>query len=174
MAEGPRHKIAKRVRCGDRSGETTTPPNNWPGTMKYFTRRAIDIEIILPGEGLAGGIVTFVGTPRANSGNQKVLFLEYEAYETMAERLLDAMVLQARGRGSSIEVFLQHRLGKVPVGEASVYLRVSARHRHEAFSACQFLIDGLKREVPIWKKEVYREGEAKWGDCELSIGTCVG
>ncbi len=141
----------------------------WTTKMKtgpFLTHARIGSEVFSMGDGHVGGIVTFVGTPRASSDKQKkVLYLEYEAYETMAEKLLSELVFQTREKWPLQEVFLRHRLGKVPVGEASVFLRVSSEHRREAFAACQFLIDGIKQEVPIWKREMYDDGSHAWVHC---------
>jgi molybdopterin synthase catalytic subunit len=85
--------------------------------------------------------------------------LEYEAFASMATREMRALAAEARRRWPLRKVAMAHRIGVVPVGEASVAIAVSAGHRGEAFEACRFLIDRLKEIVPIWKKEHYRGGE---------------
>ena len=135
---------------------------------RYFVRAPLRVEKLLCGkfDGDAGGVVTFVGSPRSRSHGKRILALEYEAYETMAQSRLSDLILEAQMRWPLTGVLLRHRLGRVPVGQASIVLQVSAAHRAEAFQACQFLIDVLKREVPIWKKEIYDNGQDAWVHCE--------
>ncbi len=116
-------------------------------------------------DGNAGGIVTFVGTPRAGAARHKVQALYYEAYEDMSNRILDELVFETQVRWPVENIILKHRLGRVNIGEPSVVLRVAAQHRYEAFRACEFLIDRLKHEAPIWKKEMYEDGNASWVHC---------
>jgi len=108
----------------------------------------------------AGAIDIFIGTTRNHSDGKEVLSLEYEAYEPMALKLMEALVAEARQRWAVKRIAIVHRVGKVEIGEASVVIAVSAAHRQEAFEACRFAVDALKRDVPIWKKEVFRDGEA--------------
>lgn len=108
----------------------------------------------------AGAIDVFVGTARNHSNGKEVLSLEYEAYESMALKLMEAIVAEAHRRWTVNRIAIVHRVGKVGIGEASVIVAVSAAHRREAFEACRYAIDTLKRDVPIWKKEVFRDGEA--------------
>ena len=107
----------------------------------------------------AGAIVTFVGTTRNENAGRRVRRLEYEAFASMATREMRALATAARRRWALRKVAMAHRIGVVPVGEASVAIVVSAAHRAEAFAACRWLIDRLKAIVPIWKKEHYRGGE---------------
>jgi molybdopterin synthase catalytic subunit/molybdopterin converting factor small subunit len=107
-----------------------------------------------------GGIVTFEGTVRARSRGKEVRALVYEAYGSMAQRQMEQLGEEAHKRWPISEVAIVHRVGTLQVGETSVVIAVSARHRAEAFDACEWLIDELKRTVPIWKKEIYTEGEA--------------
>lgn len=110
----------------------------------------------------SGGIDVFVGTTRNHSGGRNVTLLEYEAYEPMAIRVMEQIVTAARDTWPLQKVVLVHRLGNVPVGEASVVVAVSSAHRKEAFAACRFLIDTLKKEVPIWKREHFADGTVEW------------
>ena len=110
----------------------------------------------------SGGIDLFLGTTRNDSKGREVIFLEYEAYEPMAIAVMEKLEQQARARWPIVNVVMVHRLGRVPVGEASVAIGVSARHRSEAFEACRFLIDALKSEVPIWKREHFADGSVEW------------
>jgi molybdopterin synthase catalytic subunit len=111
----------------------------------------------------AGGVDVFVGTTRAERHAEagELLRLEYEAYPEMAVGEMEKLAGQARARWPILGLAMWHRVGPVAVGEPSVVIAVSCPHRGEAFEACRFLIDELKKTVPIWKKEVY-EGESRW------------
>jgi molybdopterin synthase catalytic subunit len=106
----------------------------------------------------AGASVLFLGTTRNENAGRRVTRLEYEAYAGMAVHEMRQLARQARRRWPLRRVAIAHRIGVVPVGEASVGIAVSAAHRAEAFEACHWLIDRLKEIVPIWKKEHYRGG----------------
>merc|ERR1711935_107070 len=112
--------------------------------------------------GTAGGIATFIGTTRDNFEGRRVLRLEYEAYQPMAEREMLAICQRMRDRWPLRHVAIAHRIGVVPVGESSVEIAVSSAPRREALEAVQFAIDDLKAHVPIWKKEVYEGDAAAW------------
>jgi molybdopterin synthase catalytic subunit len=107
----------------------------------------------------AGAVVTFVGTTRDHNEGRRVIRLEYEAYEQMAVAELRKLGEAAAARWPIEKVAIVHRIGIVPVGEASVVIAVSSPHRSDAFEACRFLIDRLKEVVPIWKKEHFEGGE---------------
>src|SRR5919106_2184037 len=107
----------------------------------------------------AGGIASFVGTVRAESRGRKVLYLEYDAYEGMAENVMAELAESLRRKYSLCEIAMAHRVGRVEIGEASVAIAVSAPHRQDALAACKEAIDTLKETVPLWKKEVYEGGE---------------
>ena len=109
----------------------------------------------------AGAIVTFFGTVRARSNGKKVVRLEFEAHSTMAEKALKRIEDEAIRRWGAKKAFIVHSVGKVKAGEITVGIAVSAPHRDTAFQACRYLIDNLKVIVPLWKKEVYPDGE-KW------------
>ena len=108
----------------------------------------------------AGGVVIFSGIVRNETGGRPVKLLEYEAHAPMAEAKMREIgeVVHARWRGVK-HVAILHRLGRLEIGEASVLIAVSAAHRGEAFEACQYAIDTLKRTVPVWKKEHFEDGE---------------
>ena len=108
-----------------------------------------------------GGTAMFVGTTRNHSEGHHVEVLEYEAYEELARKELERVALAAVERHGLGAAYLAHRLGIVPVGEASVIVAASAAHRAEAFAGCRELIDELKRMVPIWKKERWAGG-GRW------------
>jgi molybdopterin synthase catalytic subunit len=107
----------------------------------------------------AGAIATFLGTVRNRSRDRDVLYLEYEAYEGMAEETMAALAHALAERHELLAVAIHHRVGRVEIGEASVAIAVSARHRAAALAACGEAIDTLKQTVPLWKKEVYEGGE---------------
>jgi molybdopterin synthase catalytic subunit len=112
-----------------------------------------------------GAIVIFDGVVRNHSRNRKTLSLEYEAYEPMALQKLQELAAEARQRFAIRNVALVHRLGRIEIGESSVLIAVFSAHRAAAFDACRWLIDTLKRTVPIWKKEYFEDG-AVWADGE--------
>jgi molybdopterin synthase catalytic subunit len=106
----------------------------------------------------AGAIVAFVGTTRNENAGRRVVRLEYEAFTCMALAEMRRLAAEARRRWPLRRVAMTHRIGAVPVGQASVAIAVSAGHRAEAFAACHWLIDRLKEIVPIWKREHFRGG----------------
>jgi molybdopterin synthase catalytic subunit len=110
-----------------------------------------------------GGIALFLGVVRDNSDGKQTNYLEYEAFEEMALDVVERIVAQARSRWEIAEVAMQHRTGRLDIGDVSVVIAVSAPHRAAAFEACRFVIDELKEQVPIWKKEHGPQGEV-WVD----------
>jgi molybdopterin synthase catalytic subunit len=110
----------------------------------------------------AGAVVLFLGTTREITGGRQTVALDYEAYREMAEHQLAALEAEARRRWKVIECSIVHRLGRVPPTEASVAIAVSTPHRSDAFAAGQWLIDSLKRDVPIWKREQWADGSQEW------------
>jgi MoaE-MoaD fusion protein len=107
----------------------------------------------------AGAIASFVGTVRASSRDREVVHLEYEAYEGMAEEVMEQLAAALQVKYELCEVAIAHRVGRVGIGEASVAIAISAPHRQDALAACTEAIDTLKNTVPLWKKEVYEGGE---------------
>ena len=107
----------------------------------------------------AGAIATFVGTTRARARGRDVLYLEYEAYEGMAEQVMADLASQLVDRHELCKVSIHHRVGRVDIGETSVVIAVSAPHRAAALAACREAIDELKVSVPLWKKETYVGGD---------------
>jgi MoaE-MoaD fusion protein len=112
-----------------------------------------------------GAVLVFEGIVRDNSRGRRVRFLDYEAYEEMALKSMTRLVQQVRSRFAVREVVIVHRLGRLQIGETSVLIAVTSAHRACAFDACRWLIDTLKRTVPIWKKEYFEDG-AVWADGE--------
>ncbi len=107
----------------------------------------------------AGAIATFTGTTRSRSRERDVQYLDYEAYEGMAEGLMTQIAGELTERYDLCGVAIHHRIGRVQIGETSVVIAVSAPHRADALAACKDAIDELKQRVPLWKKEVYAGGE---------------
>lgn len=125
---------------------------------------AVEDAIAFVSDGAAGGVCVFLGTTRSEQGasGRALLSLDYEAYPEMAQQQLQELARGARQRWPVIRLALVHRVGRVPVGEASVLVAVSTPHRAGAFECCRWLIDGLKAGLAVWKKEVWESGEATW------------
>ena len=112
-----------------------------------------------------GAAVTFEGVVRNQTRGRKTLYLDYEAYDDMAIKQMESLAGQALSQFHIRDVALIHRLGRLEIGETSVLIVVASAHRAAAFDACRWLIDMLKRTVPIWKKEYFEDG-AVWADGE--------
>jgi len=135
--------------------------------MVALTRETIDAQQLVAAakRGEDGAVVVFDGIVRNNTRGRQTLHLDYEAYEEMAEKQMRELVVEARTRFGVRQVNLIHRLGRLGVGETSVLIVVASAHRAQAFEACRWLIDTLKKTVPIWKKETFADG-AVWADGE--------
>ncbi len=134
--------------------------------MYLITEQRLDLTALLeavshPG---AGGIALFVGIVRDNNDGRQVHCLEYEAYDSAAEASLRKIGGEAEARWPGVRVAAGHRTGRLGIGEPSVIVAASAPHRAEAFEACRYVIDTLKAETPIWKKEVFEGGEVWIGE----------
>jgi molybdopterin synthase catalytic subunit len=116
-------------------------------------------------QGEDGAVVVFDGIVRNNTRGRRTLYLVYEAYESMALAQMQGLAAESMARFSVREVAIVHRLGRLEIGETSVLIAVASAHRAQAFDACRWLIDTLKKTVPIWKKEFF-EGGAVWADGE--------
>jgi molybdopterin synthase catalytic subunit len=110
----------------------------------------------------AGAVVLFLGTTRELTAGKQTVALDYEAYREMAGQKLAELEAEARRRWPVIECIVVHRLGRVPPAEASVAIIVSTPHRRDAFAAGEWLIDTLKHDVPIWKREQWSDGTTEW------------
>lgn len=132
--------------------------------MGYLVREPIDSVALqnAVSHPERGGTVLFFGTVRAGPEDGPVTAIEYSAYDEMAEREFAAIVEEVAERWPDVGVALEHRLGDVPVGEASIVIAVGAPHRAVAFDACRYVIDEAKVRVPIWKKEMLDDGETRW------------
>ena len=110
----------------------------------------------------AGAVVLFLGITRQFTQGRETTSLSYEAYREMAVKELERLEQQARDRWPLVDCSIVHRLGEVPLAEASVAIAVSSPHRGDAFEAGRWLIDTLKETVPIWKQEHWADGDAEW------------
>ena len=115
-----------------------------------------------------GAVATFIGITRDHQGARRVRSLEYHAYVAMAERVLRDIAAEVETRFGTPHVAIQHRVGHLDVGEASVIIAVAAVHRSEALAACAYAIDRVKERAPIWKKEHYADGTA-WIEGPASV-----
>jgi molybdopterin synthase catalytic subunit len=142
-----------------------SPPNT---DLFALVREPIDAPALIRHVRTAedGAVVTFDGCVRNHSHGRATLYLDYEAYESMALAKIHEIGAQIHEKFSIDRVAIAHRLGRLEIGETSVFIAISSPHRPAAFDACRFAIDTLKRTVPIWKKEYFADG-AVWADGEL-------
>jgi molybdopterin synthase catalytic subunit len=143
----------------------STPPS---ADLILLIRESIDPTALVGHvrTGADGAIVTFDGCVRNQSHGRRTLYLDYEAYESMALTKMREIAAEVRAKFPIDRVAIAHRLGRLEIGETSVFIAVSAPHRAAAFEGCRYAIDTLKRSVPIWKKEYFEDG-AIWADGEL-------
>jgi MoaE-MoaD fusion protein len=152
------------------SGGLTDSESDVPAQSRHnssIVRETIDTQAVLAKlkQPADGGAVVFEGVVRDNTRGRRTLYLDYEAYDEMALKQMDALAEQAAQQFPIREVAMVHRLGRLEIGETSVLIVVTSAHRAAAFDACRWLIDTLKRTVPIWKKEYFEDG-AVWADGE--------
>lgn len=142
-----------------------TPPSS---DLILLVHEAIDADALVHHvrTDADGAIVTFDGCARNQSHGRRTLYLDYEAYESMALAKMGEIGAELHTKFPIDRVAIAHRLGRLEIGETSVFIAVSAPHRAAAFEACRYAIDTLKRSVPIWKKEYFEDG-AVWADGEL-------
>ncbi len=107
-----------------------------------------------------GAVITFLGVVRKYSRDKEVLYLEYEAYEEMAEKVLVEIGEEVRAKWPIGQIAIHHRVGRLEIGEASLLVVVTSPHRKEAFEACQHAVERIKEILPIWKKEVWEDGSS--------------
>lgn len=155
----------RKLKNGDEVG--LLPPVSGGTPRTSIVRTPIQTENVLsnikrPEDGAA---VVFEGVVRDNTRGRRTLYLDYEAYEEMALKQMEGLAEQALSQFKVRDVAIVHRLGRLEIGEISVLIVVASAHRGPAFDACRWLIDTLKRTVPIWKKEYFEDG-AVWADGE--------
>ena len=143
------------------------PPVSGGAPNASIVRDRIDTQAVLQDLKAAadGAAVVFEGIVRDNTRGRRTLYLEYEGYEPMALKTMDELVADAKSRFPVREIVVVHRLGRLEIGETSVLIVVASAHRGPAFDACRWVIDTLKKIVPIWKKEFFEDG-AVWADGE--------
>jgi molybdopterin synthase catalytic subunit len=131
--------------------------------MEYLTSNPLDLGPLLARvqSPMRGGVACFLGTVREYHEGRKVVRLDYSAYVPMAEAECARIVAEAESRWQ-VGVALQHRIGQLEVGEAAVAVAAASAHRDEAFLACRYVIEEIKRRVPIWKREVFVDGSIAW------------
>ncbi|MDB9496570.1 molybdenum cofactor biosynthesis protein MoaE [Spirulina major CS-329] len=117
----------------------------------------------------SGAVVVMSGTVRSQTDGRPVEYLEYQAYEPMAIAVFAAITVTIRQQWPDTNrIIIHHRTGRLKIGDISVLVAVSCPHRGEAFAACQYAIDTLKHNAPVWKKEYFQDGSSEW----VSIGAC--
>lgn len=121
--------------------------------------QAIVDEVLSPDH---GAVATFLGTVRNTSGGHAVTALEYSAYEEMATREMDMIVREAVAVSAGVEIVAVHRVGNLQVGDVCVMIAAGHAHRAAAFDACRYVIEEIKKRVPIWKRERYADGSSEW------------
>ncbi len=132
--------------------------------MIELTEEIIDVSVVTAflSRAEGGAIDVFVGTTRRYTDGKETVHLSYEAASDLAREEIRRIIEDAVRRWPVLRAAVIHRLGTVPVAEASVVIGVATLHRSESFEACRYLIDALKKRVPVWKKEYYADGNAEW------------
>jgi adenylyltransferase/sulfurtransferase len=131
--------------------------------MTYLSRDPISVDALLASvqSPERGGTCVFLGTVRSDDD---VTGIDYSAYDDMAVAEIERILREAHERWTNARVTLQHRLGLVPLGEASIGIVAAAPHRDEAFAACRYVIEEIKKGLPVWKKELHADGTTTWVD----------
>ena len=134
--------------------------------MTYLTRTPILVDQLLAEVSAPelGGTCAFLGTVRNGPEEHGVAAIEYSAYDEMVDAELASILSEARERWPRARASVRHRIGTIPAGEASIAIVVAAPHRAQAFEACRYVIEEVKRRVPVWKKEVRLDGTEVWVD----------
>lgn len=134
--------------------------------MGVLTRDAISLEPMLAEvtSAACGGTCVFVGTVRSDPAHNPVTGIEYSAYDAMVEAEFARILTEVRERWPAVRSQVRHRLGVVPLGQASIGIVAAAPHRAQAFEACRYIIEAVKQRVPIWKRELHVNGAAVWVD----------
>ena len=129
--------------------------------MMTLTRHPLDVrDLLAEVQGPErGGTCVFLGSVRTDGG---VTAIDYSAYERMAFEEIDRILGETRERWPEARVMLQHRLGEIPAGAASIAIAAAAPHRDEAFTACRYIIEEVKKRLPVWKKELRADGSVTW------------
>ena len=144
-----------------------------PRARSALTDEPIDVAALehSVADPACGAVLLFLGNVRDHHAGRRVVRLDYSAYRPMAEAALARIVSELEAGGGQLHVAIVHRLGEVPVGEASVAIAVASPHRQAAYDASRLALERLKREVPIWKREHYDDGVAVWREEESLVAT---
>jgi len=131
--------------------------------MMHLTRHRIEVaDLLTEVQGPErGGTSVFLGTVRNDAD---ITGIDYSAYEAMAFEEIERILAEALEQWPEAHVTLQHRLGVIPAGEASIAIAAAAPHREQAFAACRYVIEAVKQRLPIWKKEIHLDGSSTWVD----------
>jgi molybdopterin synthase catalytic subunit len=130
----------------------------------WLTEKAIDPSALLAQVGSEedGAVVLFIGTVRCSNEGRRVIGIRYDAYREMAEGVLAEIVEEARTKVEGARVAAAHRIGELGIGECSVAIAVSTPHRAEAFEVSRYVIEEIKKRLPVWKHEAYEDGDRNW------------
>lgn len=130
----------------------------------WITTDALSADTVIRevGSDEHGALSIFVGVVRDHNDGRAVTGVHYSAYADMAERVLGAIAAEAAATAEEARVAVVHRVGELSVGEVSVAIAVSSAHRAQAFDACRYIIEEIKKRLPVWKQERYREGDTAW------------
>lgn len=151
------------------SGTTSIKPNPQDSFGISFAPLSLEEVYTKADDQANGAVVIMSGMVRNQTDGRAVIALEYQAYEPMALQIFYQIATQIRQQSSDIKrVVIQHRIGRLRIGEISVLVAVGCPHRSEAFEACHYAINTLKHNAPIWKKEFWADGSSTW----VSIGAC--
>ncbi|HPH89944.1 MAG TPA: molybdenum cofactor biosynthesis protein MoaE [Ferruginibacter sp.] len=133
--------------------------------MQHLSAHTIDTPALFSGahHPKAGAVVLFSGETRDSSHGKEVIYLDYEAQENIAEKMIADILQQAKERWQLTIALAVHRTGKVAVSESAVVVITASAHRSEAYAANRYIIDRIKHEVPIWKCEYFSDGSKEWG-----------
>lgn len=134
--------------------------------MKYISNKQINSHehLQLFHNPSAGAVVLFSGDVRNLNNGKRVDYLFYEAFEPLAEKMIEGILAEAKKRWNLTDALCIHRVGKLQISECAVVVLTSSPHRDEAYAANKYIIDTVKHEAPIWKKEVYTDGTYEWGN----------
>ena len=132
----------------------------------WITRERIDPAVVLDLVGAAedGAITLFLGTVRDHNDGRPVAGMTYDAYGAMAERVLETITAEAAERLATDRIAVVHRVGELRIGDMSVAIAASSPHRAESFDAARYVIEEIKKRLPVWKKEHYTDGSREWLD----------
>ena len=163
----PNDKVAliPPVSGGSSAGGGPAPGGGASGDRFQVTQAPLDpqrlVDMVRRDE--SGAVALFYGVVRNHSQGRRVLYLEYDAYPSMAVKKMRQVAEEVRSRWSITDMAISHRIGRLEIGETSLLVAVSAPHRREAFEACHHAVDRIKDIVPVWKKEVWESGQA-WAE----------